>query len=379
MMKKYTIKALALCLALIFGATLQGCSPDDAVVGKVGNVNITVKQAYMYADSFLMQYNATRADITNADTLKALYKNALDAAVTYELIMQKAKETGLYPLSPSDLKSVDETVVQYADTIAQYGMSKEDFTLMLTQSKVAQLLEAQVVKDASVTDDEAKADYDKQVASQKESFTAGSGAYEAAVADGSTVVVYMPEGYRYVKHILIAMPEDVAAQITTAQNSGDTEAVKKLREQGLPQIQAKAEEVLSKVREGLDFDGLIAQYGGDPGMQQEPEKSTGYAVGENASFLQEFKDAALGLNKVGDTIGLVATDKGYHIIKYVGDVPAGPLAFEGVKDALKSQLLNTRKEDLWNAAIKQWKSETVVEQYPEKIPVRAATAAPSAS
>jgi peptidyl-prolyl cis-trans isomerase C len=293
--------------------------------------------------------------------------------------MQKAKEKGMYPLTAADQSQIDMAVEQLSSSIAQYGLTEDSLKTLLTQEKVYMLMKADAVKDAAVTDDEVKAEYDKELTSQKESFTADASAYETAVSGGSTVIVYKPEGYRYIKHILIAMPSDIATQISTAQSSGDTDTVKKLREQGLPQIKAKADEVLAKVQAGGDFDSLMAEYGEDPGMQQDPAKTNGYELGAATSFVQEFKDAALALANVGDTTGLVASDYGYHIIKYVGNVPSGPVAFDSVKDALKAQLLTAKQDDLWTAAIDQWKSEAKIEQHPEKIPVATAAATAASS
>ena len=84
--------------------------------------------------------------------------------------------------------------------------------------------------------------------------------------------------------------------------------------------------------------------------------------------------------KIGDTTGLVATDFGYHIIKWVADVPSGPVPFADLKAALQTQLLKTKQNDNWNATMEKWKTETKIEKYPEKIPVvLPSTKAPSAT
>jgi parvulin-like peptidyl-prolyl isomerase len=380
MKKNISLKFLSLCLALALCAALLGCSPEKAVVGKVDGEAITVQDVYIYTDFFLlefsMQYSTqiTRADLS-ADDQKSLYDRALDDAVQYKVILKKAKEMNLYPLSGADQKSIDDMAAQYASVLEPYDLTVEDFADMLTREKVEQLAQAEAVKSAAVSDDEAKAEYDRTVAQQKEAFDADGSEFEAAEGDGSTVIAYRPAGYRYVKHILIAMPDDIASQVSDAQAGGDAGKVKELREQGLPQIQAKAEEVLAKVREGGDFDALMAEFGGDPGMQAEPEKTEGYRVGPATGFVQEFKDAALALENVGDVTDLVATDFGYHIIKYVGDAPSGPVAFDDVKDAIRAQALQNKQTELWAAALEQWQAGAKIETHPEKMPLPAATAA----
>lgn len=369
-MKKMKLPALFVCVALLCGLLLQGCSPDKMVVGKVGDDSITVKEVNLFINYILMQYSTTRSQITDAATVKSLNENALNALIDYKLAVQKAEEKGMYPLSAANQKKVEDTVTQYASSVTSYGITEADFRQLLTWQEAYSLVMADATKSVTVSDDEIKAEFDKQVAAQKASYDADASAYETAKSDGTTVIVYKPAGYRYVKHILIAMPTDIATQISTAQSSGDAATVKTLREQGLPKIQSKAEGVLTQVKGGGDFDALMAQYGEDPGMKSDQAASkTGYELGSATSFVQEFKDAALALAKVGDITGLVASDFGYHIIKYVGDVPSGPVQMSDVKDALKASVLKTKQDASWNSTMDQWKKEIKIENHPEKIPV----------
>jgi peptidyl-prolyl cis-trans isomerase C len=164
------------------------------------------------------------------------------------------------------------------------------------------------------------------------------------------------------------MPEGIASQISSATSSGDTSTVAALRTQGLAQIQSKAEEVLAKVQNGGDFDALMAQYGEDPGMKADPSKTTGYQVGAKSSFVAEFLSAAMGLANVGDTTQLVASDYGYHIIKYAGNVPAGAIALADVKEGLRATVLQSKQSDAFSTLIGQWTKEMGVKTNAGKIP-----------
>lgn len=377
-MKKKLLPALMLCLALLLGSLLQGCSVEKTVVAKVGKDTVTVREVNIFINYILMQYQMSRSDITSADTLKTLNQNALDTMVVYKLVMQKAKEQGLYPLSASDEKQVDDSAKQNSTSATQYGMTEDDLRQLLTWMQTYKLEMADATKGVTVSDEDIQAEYDKQVAAQKASYDADAAAYETAKGDGSTVIVYKPAGYRYIKHILIKFPDDTVTQISTARSGGDDKTADDLRSKALELIKAKADDVLSQVQKGGDFDALMAKYGEDPGMQQEPDSKTGYEVGSATSFMKEFKDAALALEKVGDVTGLVATDYGYHIIKWAGNVTAGPVPLASVKDALKQSVLQSRQEDAWNSTITKWKSEVKIEEHPEKIPSVVATPAASA-
>ncbi len=389
---------------LIASTLLAGCS-GGPTVAKVAGESISASELNMYANFLLMQEQAgTVADIDDPDMLKQLYDQALDSVITQHLLMKKGVERKIYPLSNEKLNEIDSQVSDYLDSVLQAkieeyaqsgksekeardafysemkksGLTRENLKKILRYGAVAETFYNETVDAATVSDDEIRAGYDKKVAEQKEQFAADPTAFESAkmMADYyGTAVVYQPEGYRYVKHILITFPEEVAGKIEEAQNSGDKEAVKKAREEGLPLIQAKAEEVLAKVKAGEDFDSLMAEYGQDPGMQQEPAKTTGYELGEDTAFVEEFKDAALKLAAVGDVTELVATDFGYHIIKWIGNVPSGPVPLEDVKDLLKEEVLNEKKDAAWQALIEQLKKEYKVEKFSDKYP----TPAPAAS
>lgn len=98
-----------------------------------------------------------------------------------------------------------------------------------------------------------------------------------------------------VKHILIAFdPQNTGAAVTDKMKAD---------------AKKRAEEVLAKVRAGVEFDNLIEEYNDDPGATDE-----GYTFANDGTMVQEFTDASFAL-KVGEVSGLVETNYGYHIIK----------------------------------------------------------------
>ena len=112
-------------------------------------------------------------------------------------------------------------------------------------------------------------------------------------------------------------------------------------------------------------------------MQAEPAKTTGYQVGAASRYVPEFLTASMGLSQVGGTTDLVATDYGYHIIKYVGDVPSGAVALADVADELKASVFATKQSTAFAALMEQWTKETTIKKNAAKIPV--VTASPSAA
>lgn len=77
---------------------------------------------------------------------------------------------------------------------------------------------------------------------------------------------------------------------------------------------AQAEKILARVRKGEDFSLLAYQYSGDPGSKQKGGDLD--YMSKNSPLVEPFKQALFKEgNKVGDVIGPVETQFGYHIIK----------------------------------------------------------------
>jgi parvulin-like peptidyl-prolyl isomerase len=410
-MKKFFRYCAVLLGAVIVSATfLAGCGAPSIPVGKVYGQDITSKDVMFYSNAVLWLNNMTWADVNDAASTKDLYANALDAAVTLKVVMKNATDQKLYPLSVDDTKAIDTDLRSRLDALlkplvdsytsiaktntsidpqkaaqkdldaqmAKNNFNTEDMRRFLTEYKVYQLMLLKTQNAVTVTDAEVQSNYDSLLATQKDSYTKDPAMYETDKSLGQ-VVVFQPAGYRYVKHILISFPDDVASSIQAAVQSGDTATVTKLRNDSLPKIQTKADEALAKVKAGEDFDALIAEYGQDPGMQQDPAKTQGYELGKETSFVPEFKDAALALTTIGATTDLVASDYGYHIIKYVGDVASGPIPLDTVKENLKAKLLDDKKTKTWTDLLDQWKKDAGAEQNPDKMPLPSFSPSPSPS
>ena len=106
---------------------------------------------------------------------------------------------------------------------------------------------------------------------------------------------------------------------------------------------------------GENFAALIAEFGEDPGMQNEPTMSRGYCVSDvSVNWETNFRDAAMQLMNIGDyTTTPVVSGSGVHIIQYTADVAPGEVPMDLVRDALYAETLenlkNTHSEDTINA------------------------------
>ncbi len=139
---------------------------------------------------------------------------------------------------------------------------------------------------------------------------------------------------RSAAHILIAVKPDAKPE--------EREAAKK-----------KAEEILAKVKANpASFAELAKQYSQDPGSA-----SRGGDLGQfpRGTMVKPFDDAVFGM-KVGDIVGPVASDFGYHIIKLEGIVPAKMKPFDEVRAQIENDLRHQKSGAKFAAAADQFQN-----------------------
>ena len=385
----------------------------DDVMGEFTNNYSQTYYMYQYYFGYTM----------TADDVHGLMEDAINEHVRSEIATAHFDET--MELTEEELNEVERLAQEEYDEIydsvlssaegdsdkakaanarvllKQNGMTYDSiYANELVSAKVTKL--EQSLRDAvtEVSDEELQAAYDAKVAENQESYTDGS-SLESDMTDNSTIVCWMPEGYRTVKHILL-MPEDelktaytdavsaledaqsdlddlqaeldalndddateeqrsaeeiqadiAAAEETVAAAQSTVEAAERAC---LNNVKDKTTEIYARLEAGEDFADLIAEYGEDPGMQNEPTASRGYYVSAaSVNWEVNFRDAAMSLENVGDyTLEPVVSGSGVHIIRYESDVTAGPVALDEVRDALYEQTLTEKQEANVTDTIDAW-------------------------
>jgi peptidyl-prolyl cis-trans isomerase D len=144
-------------------------------------------------------------------------------------------------------------------------------------------------------------------------------AFEARIAD------YQSKEQRRASHILISVTDNT-----------DDSQWKKAKE--------KVDSVLSKVKANpKNFSALAKEFSNDPGSA---ENGGDLGVFEKGFMVKEFEDAAFGA-KVGEIVGPVKTEYGYHIIR-VDEVKGGQTAnFDSIKEDLEKEIRKARADEAY--------------------------------
>ena len=278
-----------------------------------------------------------------------------------------------------------------------YESLYESIQLTTKATRMEEILREEITE---VTEEDLQAAYEEKVLEQQDYYTDGT-SFESAMSGEDEIICWMPEGYRTVKHILVMpeetvttaysnavnnletaksdlqmleselaeaqdddlaegerTPEEIQAEID-AINAGMSEkelAVVTAEQIALLSVADTTDEIYARLEAGEDFEALIAEYGEDPGMQNEPTMSRGYAVSEfSQQWEPNFRDAAMQLANVGDyTLTPVLSGSGVHIIQYAADVPAGEVGLETVREDLSAEALETARDTHCEDTIAAW-------------------------
>ncbi len=121
----------------------------------------------------------------------------------------------------------------------------------------------------------------------------------------------------------------------------------------------EAGDILAKLKAGQKFSALAKQYSLD-----DKTKNKGGDLGwvNWAQFgSASLKDAAFKL-KPGEVSGIVQSQFGYHIMKITDKKPAQESDFAAIKDALKEQIAEQKKEDLFKGYINDLRTKAKITQ-----------------
>ena len=315
--------------------------------------------------------------VPEADYAESAKQTVLDGLVEGKILEMKAKEAGVYALSDDQRAELENRVKQeYEDTLRYYmefrfddsktedevraetvkylnanGYSYESMLEEAEKSAWQDRLFDYVTRDMEISDEQLREFYQSQVESAELTYTADFAEYEMDAEAGRTLV-WNPEGVRKIDTILVSFSDDQSVEYLTLQaalEGGDSSKLGAL-DALYAALEPRAQEALDRLNAGEDFDALAGEYG---------------TVSPNGSFVSErstlcgddFRNAAMALESVGDVSGLVRTDGGLCILRYAGDVVPGAVAYEDVRDELRATYAEEIKTSQYNATIVRWIDE----------------------
>lgn len=431
-MRKISFLALFLAFLMVSTGAFAG-EANDPVVIKAGECTVLLSEAQAYFDSLYSQYSTYYTSYGQnmpPEEVLQIRDNTISELSLFALLDNKVSEYGLGDVSDEQKQALweesnalyEENLQQYADNL---GVSIEEMRAELTAAGITPELQFDnmlemlpytrlydyIARNVTVDDNMIKRAYDTYVQQDKELYANDIVQYEMNANFSGTQIMYKPEGYRAVNHILLAIPEDLAITISNIQdellslkdeidalneelqslsNSGqqplrtaneiNQEIAQKQQEYDIlnadfqtvkqdivPQMQGVLDDINSKLLAGESFGALVSQYGRDENFQLQDD---GYYHVHKQSILfnDAFRDAAMALTNMGDLSAPIITDHGIYIIQYVKDVPGGALPLtDEITELLRKSLLEDAKYTYYNDTLAQWQSQIPIETHPELI------------
>ncbi|MBU3075307.1 peptidylprolyl isomerase [Clostridium estertheticum] len=319
-------KIISAALITLFATSLIGCNmiektPEGIAkteVAKVFDTKITKGQIEAQLPGVIKQlqtqYGANYTTNTDAMTeLTTQKQKVLAGLINEEIITYKAKELKLVPSDAKlnaeinkqllEIKKSLGTDAKYKAALTQAGVTEEALKARIKPSVIQDALKTETTKNVKVTDAEAKAYYNANLALYS--------------TKPNTI---------HLAHILV-------------------------------KTEAEAVAIKKRLDAGEDFAKLAKEKGTDG------TKAAGGELGtfkfDDTSMDATFMAAAIKV-PAGKVSTPVKTQFGYHLIKDVARTNYPAKKFEVVKAEVEKTLLAKNKETAWTAAMTKWTTEANV-------------------
>lgn len=293
--------------------------PLPDVAGRVNGQAIPLSTVRLLADQA-----ARRAGKPRAPEEPFVYRQALQQGVVRELLFQEAVRRKVKADDAVLEQAYNEARVQYKDDkawsamLAEQGLSPQAFRNELRLQHTIQALLEQVAAEAQVqaTEQEAMAFYDSH----------------PAVFDAGERVK--------ASHILVRVPEGASPE----------------RKE---ELRKKADDLLRRARGGEDFAALARRASEDPGSASRGGDLGAFGRGQ---MVPAFEQAAFAL-KPGELSGVVETPFGFHLIKVSEKVAARKLAFAEVKERLKQEMAQQKRQRAQQSFLNSLRAKAKIETF----------------
>lgn len=400
------LAAMMLLCGTAFAQESQPALDNTGLLARVNGVEVPLGDAYAEYQYYAMVY--AYQGFTD-DEIQVLKQEVADYYVDLELIRQRYKILGLD--AELDMDSLKEAAAaEYEQAMEDYlvyinddGMTEEEalaaskamldedgydisyFEKMFYDQECLRAVTLYYMNQLEVTEEDVRAYYDDLVAQDKQLVEEDPLYYDVMTAYGERVM-YVPEGLRAVKHILVmlsdedqdalsaleAQLEQVTADLAAAPGDAALLTRKGEIEKAIDDVYATIEpsvdQIMNRLANGEDFIALIEECGEDPGMTYEPYKTEGYLIqADSEQWVIAFRDAAMALEKPGDISSPVRVSYGIHIIRYEYDVPAGGVDYDEIHDELLEEVSNAAFDEYFTGLLEQWRAESEVEIYLENL------------
>jgi parvulin-like peptidyl-prolyl isomerase len=374
----------------------------DQVVATINGVEITKRDVYAAYHSYRYYYDltdeneTTEAYINNRNTL---LEDCYNMIVEYEIIRQYAGDYTDVELTDEMKKLIEEDVegvigaIEAGSQTVIDGMAEKDpdmdkefalaqrieerkkyrgittgeYEKTRVYERIVETVRGNIAADYEPTEKAIQNYYDTYQSIQRNYIIDNKAYYDQYAAE--SVNLYVPEGFYYVKNLLIAIPEEKRNEINSLRSEGKNEEADKLRNEELDKIRSRANEVYGRIVRGDSYEDMLDQYGEDPGMKPEGQYAkTGYRIYEGIrGYDEDFVNGTLALKNQGDISEPIESDFGFFILKLMEKTEAHDVPLEEVHDKIREVLIKTKSNEYYEEIYENWKRNAVIVENKEAL------------
>ena len=427
--------ALAICLALClapWGAAQA--EEEDPVCVRVGDFSYPLSLAQQSLDSAIKLSESMSDEPMSPEAREQMAEDVIENLVGVGLIEAKLTEAGQHDFTDEEREQMNAAASSRYEELwqsAYQAMVSNDANT--TEEEVAQMLEKEgysidalyreyevserqrraielYVPSIMITEDDVNAYYESQfLAPDRARYKDNIPRYEREILAANNESFYTPEGYRYVRQILLEYPDEAIdalepnkervesaaravsealAKLTEVASTTDDWSnldepranydalmaaleeekrayLEKRNEVAMPLVQGTIDEINVRLKAGIDFKSLISKYSADTSEQN--VTGTGYPLHpDSEGWPEDFIAAGMALEKPGDVSEPVLTEKGIHILYYDSDVPAGDhVLTDDERELLNKSALHYYQVEELMKLFEEWKTEYDIETHVE--------------
>ena len=352
--------------------TVQDALTASAELYETAGVSLNDAQKQQLTDSVLEHF-------IGLGVLENLLREAGQAEIdeqTQRMLDEQAQQTyeaAWQQMSAAIREEAPEVSDEQIDAfLLDMGCTLDAYRQELEQSLKNQRLLDLYCGGIALDDGEALEYYERQYVSVcRERYEGNIPLFEQEVLMSGGISYYIPEGYRRIKHIVMALPEDIANRLSALQSGSSSiseDAWQALLDAAGKAMKPKTDAIYQALADGESFESQMALYSYDTGVAPE---DAGYLIHADSELWDDgFLKAAMALAHPGDVSEPVVTAAGVHIILYAGDEPAGALALTQEQQALLEQeaLADKQTQEL-EALVSQHRGDYELEIHPEGLTI----------
>lgn len=288
---------------------------------------------------------------------------AAEGRAEYALLLE---ETTLYYIEEG--LDPDAAAAQAQAELIEIGSSEEEMIRFAVDNARSAALTDLLAGEVTVSEEELEEAYLARVQEDTLYYSAYPEDFAVEMLYGTSGIAYIPEGYRRARLILIPFDEE-------AMNEYDLLYVEEPTEENLARADAlyealrpAAEEVSQRLGEGESFDILLQEYTAGEIYMAELCTESGFCVCDGCYLIdEEAVGAVMALENPGDVTAPVRTGWGWAILEYSGDLEAGTVPLENIRESLYESVYEQLRLEACSNAVERLCEEANVVYFFERL------------